>query len=145
MKKLLNGASVLLLLTMLNGSRATCFAQGIAFTYQGRLTEGASGATGTYDLRFALFDTAGAGVRQGSLLTNSPLAISSGLFSVTLDFGNQFPGANRWLEIGVRTNGGGSFVTLSPRQALTPAPYAIQAGSAANRPLRWQRGFGLGG
>ncbi len=38
------------------------------------------------------------------------------------------------MEIAVRTNGGGSFVTLAPRQWLTSTPYAIQAlqaGSAA--------------
>jgi hypothetical protein len=49
---------------------------------------------------------------------------------VTLDFGNQFPGANRWLEIDVRTNGNGTFNTLSPRQAVTPAPYAIYSANA---------------
>src|SRR5206468_5329073 len=37
-----------------------------------------------------------------------------------------------WLEISVRTNGGGAFSTLSPRQALTPSPYAIFAGTAGN-------------
>jgi hypothetical protein len=31
----------------------------------------------------------------------------------------------------VRTNGGGAFVPLNPRQALTAAPYAIHAGTAA--------------
>jgi len=58
--------------------------------------------------------------------------VSNGLFTVTLDFGANFPGANRWLEIGVRTNGGGAYTTLSPRQALTATPYAIMAGNAAN-------------
>jgi hypothetical protein len=33
------------------------------------------------------------------------------------------------MEIAVRTNGNGAFTTLSPRQPLTPAPYAITAGS----------------
>lgn len=70
------------------------------------------------------------GTQQGNLLTNSATAVSNGLFTVTLDFGNQFPGANRWLEIAVRTNGTANFFTLSPRRALTPAPYAIYAGSA---------------
>ena len=32
------------------------FAQGTAFTYQGRLNVGTNGANGVYDLRFALFD-----------------------------------------------------------------------------------------
>ena len=109
---------------------ATTFAQGTAFTYQGRLNDGASGANGNYDLRFALFDALTIGNQQGGVLTNTATPVSNGLFTVTLDFGNQFPGANRWLEFGVRTNGSGVFTTLVPRQPLTPTPYAIQAGNA---------------
>src|SRR5205823_11204730 len=30
-----------------------------------------------------------------------------------------------WLEIAVKPAGGGNYTTLSPRQPLTPAPYAI--------------------
>jgi len=108
---------------------SSTIAQGTAFTYQGRLNDGANLANGNYDLRFAIFDAASAGAQQGNLITNSATAVSNGLFTVTLDFGNQFPGANRWLEIGVRTNGASNFFTLSPRQALTPAPYAITAGN----------------
>ena len=52
------------------------------------------------------------------------------MFTVTLDFGNQFTGADRWLEIAVRTNGLGGYGTLSNRQFLASAPYAIRAGSA---------------
>jgi hypothetical protein len=51
---------------------------------------------------------------------------------VTLDFGDEFPGADRWLEIGVRTNGGGDFAVVSPRQALTATPYAVRAGNASS-------------
>ena len=109
----------------------SAFAQGTAFTYQGRLDDGATPASGNYDLRFALFNAITAGTQQGGLLTNAPTAVSNGLFTVMLDFGNQFPGANRWLEIAVRTNGGGAFSTLAPRQALTPTPYAVQAATAA--------------
>ena len=50
------------------------------------------------------------------------------MFTVVLDFGTGiFSGADRFLEIGVRTNGNGAFATLSPRQKLTPTPYAITA------------------
>jgi trimeric autotransporter adhesin len=130
--KLTKHAALLLLFATLNLQFATAFAQGTAFTYQGRLNDGANPAGGIYDLRFAIYDSLSAGTQQGSLLTNSATAVSNGLFTATLDFGNQFPDANRWLEIGVRTNGGGSFFTLSPRQALTPAPYAITAGSVVS-------------
>ena len=82
-------------------------AQGTAFTYQGRLSDGVSPAQGIYDLRFAIYDSSGGGVQQGPTLTNSPTGVTNGLFTATLDFGaGIFPGADRWLEIGVRTNGG---------------------------------------
>ena len=103
------------------------FAQGTTFTYQGRLNDAANPASGVYDLRFALYDSLGGGTQAGGVLTNAAASVSNGLFTVVLDFGNQFPGAARWLEIAVRTNGGNAFTTLSPRQALTPTPYAITA------------------
>lgn len=49
------------------------------------------------------------------------------LFSVALDFGVNFSGGERWLEIAARTNGAGAFTTLTPRQRITAAPYAITA------------------
>src|SRR5439155_571146 len=68
----------------------------------------------------------------GNTITNSPTGVTNGLFTVTLDFGaGVFTGPARWLEIGARTNGNGSFTTLSPRQPLTPTPYATFAAAAA--------------
>ena len=121
--------TALLLLSTLIYPPSTTLAQGTAFTYQGRLNDGATAASGIYDLRFAIYDAVSAGTQQGSTLTNSAVAVSNGLFTVTLDFGNQFPGANRWLEIGVRTNGGGAFSTLAARRPITATPYAITAGN----------------
>lgn len=107
-------------------------AQDTAFTYQGRLNDANAPAAGFYDLRFAIFDDANAGMQLGSSLTNSATAVSNGLFTVLLDFGGQFSGASRWLEIGVRTNGSGMFTLLSPRQPMTPTPYAIRAATAGS-------------
>jgi hypothetical protein len=127
-------SKILLLLLILLAFIAakTAFAQGTAFTYQGRLDSGGASANGSYDLRFVMYDNSVGGNQQGSILTNTATAVSNGLFTVTLDFGNQFPGANRFLEIAVRTNGNGGFTTLSPRQPLTPAPYAITAGGVVS-------------
>ena len=108
------------------------FAQGTAFTYQGRLNSGSNTATGSYDLTFTLFTKVTSGLVVGGPITNAATGVSNGLFTVTLDFGNVFPGPARWLEIAVQTNGGGSFTTLAPRQPLTPTPYAIFAGGASN-------------
>jgi N-acetylneuraminic acid mutarotase len=105
-----------------------CLAQGTAFTYQGRLDEGNSPASGIYDLRFTIYDAATAGATVGAAFNTNGVAVSNGLFIVTLDFGpGVFNGAARWLEIAVRNNGGGAFTALSPRQAISPAPYAIMA------------------
>src|SRR5215813_2255160 len=98
---------------------ASGFAQGTAFTYQGRLNDGTNPANGNYDLTFTLFNTNSGGSVIAGPITNSPTSVSNGLFMVVLDFGNQFPSAARWLEIGARTNGGSVFSTLAPRQLLS--------------------------
>ena len=105
-------------------------AQSTALTYQGRLDAAGAPVSGVYDLSFALFDSASAGTQVGGVLTNAATAVSNGLFTITLDFGNQFSGADRWLELGVRTNGDDAFATLSPRQLITATPYAVRASSA---------------
>ncbi|HTD85045.1 MAG TPA: hypothetical protein VK850_00585, partial [Candidatus Binatia bacterium] len=106
-------------------------AQGTGFTYQGRLSDNGGPANGVYDLQFAIYDLASGGSKQGGPLTNLA-GVSNGLFTVTLDFGvGVFTGNERWLEVAVRTNGNtAAYTTLSPRQALTAAPYAIRAASA---------------
>ena len=106
----------------------SAFAQGTAFTYQGRLTDGGSPANGSYDLRFILYTADPGGNQAGPILTNAATAVSGGIFTVALDFGaNILTNTARFLETAVRTNGGGVFAVLSPRQKLTPAPYAVFA------------------
>jgi hypothetical protein len=109
-------------------------AQGTAFTYQGRLNSSGAPADGNYDLRFLLFNVASNGAAIAGPRTNSAVAVSNGLFTAVVDFGSGvFTGSREWLEIGVRTNGASNgFVTLAPRQELTPAPYAIFANTASN-------------
>src|SRR4051794_17875225 len=106
--------------------------QGTAFTYQGRLNDGAYPANGTYDLRFAIYDALANGNAIANPVTNAAVPVAGGLFNTTLDFGSVFTGTNYWLEIAVRTNAGGAFSALTPRQQLTPTPYAIMANSAGN-------------
>jgi len=100
---------------------------GTAFTYQGQLTHEGSPADGGYDLRFRLYDAATGGSQVGSLVTRSNVTVRDGLFTVALDFGDVFDGPALWLLVAVRPAGVGSYVSLSPRQPLTPAPYAIYA------------------
>src|SRR5262245_38444095 len=122
-----------LFLLALLGIAADALSQGTAFTYQGRLNANGAPTTGTYDLQFTVYDSAdGAHVISGPL-TTSGVAVANGLFTVILDFGTGvFTGPPRWVQIAVRPSTGGSFVPLSPRQPLTPAPYAIHADTASN-------------
>jgi hypothetical protein len=111
----------------------TLQAQGTTFTYQGQLNSNNSPASGLYDFTFTMFNTSD-GVSPATLtLTNSAVAVTNGLFTTVLDFGSGiFTGTNYWLEIGVRATGTTNFTTLSPRQLLTPAPYAIFANATSN-------------
>src|SRR5208282_2628408 len=111
----------------------TVFAQGTAFTYQGRLNSSGAPASGTYNLTFSLFNVNSGGVPVAGPVTNNAVAVSNGLFTVLIDFGSAvFTGANYWLQIGVESNGISSFTTLTPRQQLTPTPYAIFANTSSN-------------
>src|SRR5687767_5604203 len=112
-------------------------AQTTAFSYQGSLNTSGTPASGNHDFEFALFDAAVGGAQLGSTQPRNNVAVTNGLFAVSLDFGSQFPGANRFLQIRVRTSGGGAFTQLTPRQPVNSAPYAINAaqlgGVAANQ------------
>jgi len=108
-------------------------AQTTEFTYQGSLSIGSppAPATGNYDFEFRLFsvDTGGSAI---GTLQRLNVPVSNGVFSVKLDFGAQFPGASRYLEIGVRTAGGGGFQTLLPRNQISNTPYAVRSLNAAS-------------
>lgn len=107
------------------------YPQTTEFNYQGSLKDGANAATGNYDFEFALFDALTAGTQLGSTLSRPGVKVTNGTFAVKLDFGGQFPGANRFLEIHVRTAGSGAFTVLSPRQAVSNAPYSVRSLNAA--------------
>ncbi len=110
-------------------------AQSTAFTYQGRLTNAGVPASGPYDMRFLLFDTAdvGTGTQQGAAVNDPSVQVASGIFSVELDFGAEvFDGSARYLEIGVRTAGSqGPYTTLSPRRSISSTPYSVRSVTAA--------------
>lgn len=118
----------LLLGTVLLGLMPRGLAQGTAFTYQGQLTRAGQPASGNYDLRAIVYDAEVGGSQIGPVITNLAVAVTSGFFTTSLDFGpGIFTGAPRWLELAVRPAGGGAFTALSPRQPLAAAPYALYA------------------
>ena len=108
---------------------STVAAQTTQFTYQGKLTDSGNPANGQYDFQFKLFDVLSGGAQQGTTQTLSNVTVTSGIFTVQLDFGacpTCFNGAARFLEIAVKPTSGGSFITLTPRQQITSTPYAIE-------------------
>ena len=123
---------VLLFFALVVCSAQEISAQTTEFTFQGSLKDGASAANGNYDFEFALFDTVAAGNQIGATVPRNGIAVANGIFSVKLDFGSAFPGANRFLEIRVRLSGQPGITTLGPRQLVNSAPYAVKAINADN-------------
>jgi len=111
--------------------------QSTAFTYQGRLADAGVPADGLHDFRFRLFDAAEGGRQVGEMLCADDVDVADGLFTVILDFDQQFATPEeRHLEVEVRRDTGlncsnpAGFVILTPRQQLTAAPLASHAKSA---------------
>ncbi|MHC4655772.1 MAG: hypothetical protein ACYS91_12265 [Planctomycetota bacterium] len=106
---------------------------GTAWTYQGRLMDANGPADGLYDLQFGLFaDPILNSSQVGSPVEVNDIDIIDGYFTVELDFGNvAFKGDARWLEIGVKPwDSEERYTLLSPRQEVTPTPYALYAQNA---------------
>jgi hypothetical protein len=123
-QRLLLSALLLAALGLATGVSAAPIGSG--FTYQGRLMDEGMPADGSYDLQFTLFDVASGGTAIGGPLWIGAVAVADGRFTVLLDFGaGLFGGGARWLEIAVRPTAGGNYTLLSPRQELTPSPYAL--------------------
>ncbi len=113
-------------------------ALGTAFTYQGRLVENGVPANGDYDFIFTLYDSPqmGSGTQIGSTILDT-ITVSDGWFTAQLDFGDVYDGTALWMEVSVRPVGSlEDYTTLSPRQALTPTPFAAYAAKASWNGLR---------
>jgi hypothetical protein len=106
-------------------------AMGTAFTYQGYLEDQDVPVTGTCQLDFTLYDGPDPGAIPLASDSHSSVQVSGGRFTEKLDFGSgAFDGDERWLEIAADCGGG--LETLSPRQELTPTPYALYAATAGS-------------
>lgn len=132
--------TILVLVMVMNVCRVSeAVPVGTAWTYQGRLMDGNSQADGEYDFQFKLFDDPNVvdGNQVGSDVNVPDLDVIDGYFTAELDFGNVFDGNDCYLEISVRpgdSNDPNAFVTLSPRQKVTPTPYALYALSGNEGP-----------
>jgi len=125
--------ATLLLCSALVVPLTTAFAQGTAFTYQGSLMSDGMPVTGEQDFVFLLFDSA-LGSDGGPFVEENDLGVTNGLFTVSLDFdAAAFSGGERWIEIWVRPGDSiGIFTKLSPRQPVTPVPYAMLSAESSS-------------
>ena len=132
MKTKLSHVLVLACVCAVSSQLSRAHAQGTAFTYQGHLQNGGNPANGSYDLAFTLYTTNVTGSAIAGPVTNAAVAVTNGLFTTTVDFGNAYTGTSNWLAIAVRPNAASSFTALVPRQQLTPVPYSLYAANAAS-------------
>jgi hypothetical protein len=112
-------------------------AQNTTFTYQGLLEDGGAPASGLHDFQFRLFSVPAGGTPIGSALCVDNVSVVEGVFTVQLDFGQQYATtAQRHLEIDARRDTGlncantAGFVLMTPRQQITAAPMASHANAA---------------
>ncbi|HEV2318833.1 MAG TPA: hypothetical protein VGV18_03735, partial [Verrucomicrobiae bacterium] len=82
--RLLAGALAALAMFAINSQLSSALAQGTAFTYQGELQSIGTVASGTYNLQFSLYTSASGGVAVAGPVTTNGVAISNGLFTVTI-------------------------------------------------------------
>ncbi len=105
-------------------------------TFQGILADGGVPMTGTYDLRFSLWDDPHAGTQIGADVVLEDRSITDGLISARLDFAAPPGGTSRWLEVAFRAHDSvGAFTVVGDRRALTPLPLAISATRAGSTNL----------
>lgn len=121
--------SILLLLTFVTSVHGGTITEPV--TYQGQLKRGGTSVTDSCDFVFGLWDAQSDGNQIGGSIEQLGVSVENGLFQVELNLPPaSFDGGDRWLEIAVRCPGtgtsGGAFTTLSPRERITFAPYALQ-------------------
>ncbi len=105
---------------------------GSAFTYQGQLKQDGVPVSDTLPMVFSLWNAESGGATVASDIEDNAVEVVNGLFSVSLDFGaGAFTGEARWLEVAV------DGTTLTPRQAITPIPYALHAFEGPGGSSNW--------
>ena len=128
--KAARGLGVLVALAaVLSQGRAVAAPVGSEFSYQGVVQKNDIGINGACSIRFTLYDAVTGGSLVGAPNPNTIAATAAnGLFTATLDFGaSAFNGTARWLQIEVEPQGDQTYTLLTPRQPLTPVPYAMYA------------------
>jgi hypothetical protein len=126
---------VALCAALLLASAGPALAVGTTFTWQGEVRDGGVPASGAYDFEFRLFAVESGGTAIGPVRSLVAQQVTAGLYTALLDFGDQFTGEPRWLEISIRRNGQPAYTPLLPRQPLTATPYAQHADFVADNSI----------
>ena len=97
-------------------------------TYQGELKFNDKPANGFFDIKFSFYDDQNGGSNLFTFIKLSKY-VTNGLFSEKINIPiDIFTGSKIWVAISVREGSStGAYETLSPRQEITSAPYAIHA------------------
>lgn len=101
---------------------------GTAITYQGYLSDQVGAVTDTCDFQFTLYSSAEGDISIGTTQNKLDVPVTDGIFMIeVLDFGEGvFKGQALHMEITVRCPAGtGTYTPLSPRQPISPSPYAL--------------------
>jgi predicted regulator of Ras-like GTPase activity (Roadblock/LC7/MglB family) len=120
------------------GGEDTQDALGTAFTYQGQLKSGNGNLlTDTCDFQFTLWEDEVGETQVGDISLVRSVNVTKGLFTAKVNAGGEFGssafnGESRWLQIAVKCSQDGDYTTLTPRQELTAAPYAVYALNAGS-------------
>lgn len=110
--------------------------QADSLTYRGRLKIGGGDPepSDRFDLRFSFFDTpAGATPKLGETFVQGVAPDSNGVFTVQVDASDIWNSAGQaqWLELATRRSGTtNDYITLTPRQRVSPVPTALRARQA---------------
>lgn len=99
------------------------------FTYQGSLNVSGAAYTGSADLIATIYDAESGGAAMSPSFAIAGVSVTNGLFSVRIpaDASSFDPGADRWLELGVKRATETGYTTLVPRQRITSVPTALAA------------------
>lgn len=114
-------------LTLIFAFVVSIAAQTNSFTYQGKLNVGGAAATGSYEMRFTLYNQADSGFQIGTPKTIPNVAVTNGIFTVQIPFGDwTFDDNDRFMKIEIRPQGNtNAFTALAPLQQITLAPKAL--------------------
>jgi hypothetical protein len=117
------------------GGTTASNAQTTQFTYQGRFTDSTVGSptNGMYQMQFALYDAVSGGNLVGQVIDLPAVQVVNGIFTVQLDYGSMpFSTQDVFVELRAFSTVSNSYVTLTPRQKITSAPFAIKSKDAEN-------------